>query len=80
MCDHVKKCKDRYADLLEGNDPTTGRFEPCFSQEDTHLPKEGHALSTGFTYELEKDHENTKTVNQLIAEFTAKAQEEVKAV
>ena len=80
MQDHFKKCKDEYAELLEGVDPTTCHYEPCFSGEDTHLPKEGHAPPTAFTYKLKKDHENTKTVSQLVAEFVAKAQEEVKTV
>ena len=37
-------------------------------------------LSTPFTYKLEEKRVNTKTIEQLISEFCAKAQEEVAAV
>ena len=80
MRDHVKKCKDMYQDLLEGSDAETGLYEPCFCKGDTHLLKEGLAPPTSFTYKLEEKRVNTKTIEQLILEFCAKAQEEVTAV
>ena len=79
MRDHVKKCKETYHDLLEGSDAETGLFEPGFCKGDTHLLKEGLAQPTTFTYKLEENHKNSKTVEQLISEFHARAQEEVTA-
>ena len=75
MRDHVKKCKDTYHDLLEGSDAETGLYKPCFHKRDTHLLKEGLAPSTPFTYKLEEKRVNTKTIEELILEFHAKAQE-----
>ena len=80
MRDHVKKCKETYCDLLEGSDAEIGLYEPCFHKGDTHLSKEGLAQPTDFTYKLEENHKNSKTVEQLISEFHVKAQEEVIAV
>ena len=80
MRDHVKKCKETYHNLLEGSDAETGLYEPCFYEGDTHLSKEGLAWSTAFTYKLEENRKNSKTVEQLISEFCAKAKEEVTAV
>ena len=75
-----QKCKEVYQDLLEGSDVETSLYEPCFRKGDTHLSKEGLAWPAAFTYKLEENRENTKTVKQLILEFHAKAQEEVPAV
>ena len=80
MRDHVKKCKDTYHDLLEGSDAETGLCEPCFCRGDTHLLKEGLAPPKPFTYKLEEKRVNTTTIEQLVLEFCAKAQEEVPAV
>ena len=80
MRDHVKKCKETYHNFLEGSDAETGLYEPCFQKGDTHLLKEGLAPSMPFTYKLEEKRVNTKTIEQLILEFSAKAQEEVRAV
>ena len=80
MRDHVNKCKDMYQDLLEGSNAETGLYKPCFCKEDTHLLKEGLAPSTPFTYKLEEERVNTKTIEQLISEFHAKAQEEATVV
>ena len=77
MRDHIKKCKDTYHDLLEGSDAETGLHEPCFHKGDTHLSKEGIAPSTPFIYKLEEKRVNTKTIEELILEFHAEAEEEV---
>ena len=55
-----------YCNLLEGSDAETGLYEPCFCKADTHLPKEGLAPSTPFTYKLEEKRFNTKMIEQLI--------------
>ena len=47
-------------------------YEPCFCKGDAHLSKEGLAPSTPFTYRLEEKTVNTKTIEQLISEFSAK--------
>ena len=80
MRDHIKKCKDTYHNLLEGSDAETGLYKPCFCKGDTHLSKEGLAQPTAFTYKLEENCKNTKTVEQLTSEFLLKAQEEVTAI
>ena len=80
MRDHVKKCKDTYQDLLEGSNAETGLYEPCFCKGDTRLSKEDLAPPTPFIYKLEEKRVNTKTIEQLILEIHAKAQEEVTAV
>ena len=80
MRDHVKKCKEMYHYLLEGSDVETGLYKPCFCKGDTHLSKEGLAPSMPFTDKLEEKRVNTKMIEQLILEFSAKAQEEVTAV
>ena len=80
MRDHVKKCKETYHNLLEGSDAETDLYELCLYQGDTHLLKEGLAPSMPFTYKLEEKRVYTKMIEQLILEFSAKAQEEVTAV
>ena len=71
MRDHIKKCKDTYCNLLDGSDAETGLYEPCFCQRDTHPHL--HLQAGG-------ERVNTKTIEQLISEFLAKAQDEVTAV
>ena len=75
MREHVKKCKEKYQDLLEGSDAETGLYQPCFCKGDAHLPKKGLASPTPFTYKLEKGRVNTKTIKQLISEFHTRAEE-----
>ena len=47
-----------------------------FCEGDTHLLNKGQAVVTDFTFQLEENQKNTKTVDQLIAEFGVRAQEE----
>ena len=78
--DHVKKCKGDHSELLESSDAEPGQYEPCFHKGDKHLPKEGLASCTRFTYKLDDKQVNTKTIQQLINEFKARAEKEVSAV
>ena len=80
MRDHVKKCKGDYSELLESSDAQPRKYEPCFRKGDKHLPKEGLASCTRFTYKLDDKQVNTKTIQQLIDEFKARAEKEVTAV
>ena len=80
MREHVKKCKETYQDLLEGSDAETGLYEPCFRKGDMHLPKKGLVSPAPFTYKLEGERVNTKTIKQLISEFHTRADEEATAV
>ena len=80
MRNHIKKCKDTYCDLLEGTDAETGLYEPCFCKGDTHLEKERLAPPTPFTYKLEEKTVNTETIEQLLLEFLARAQDMITAV
>ena len=77
--DHVKKCKGDHSELLESSDAEPGQYEPCFHKGDKHLPKEGLASCTRFTYKLDDKQVNTKTIQQLINEFKARAEKEVSA-
>ena len=78
MRDHVKKCKGDHSELLESSGAEPGKYEPCFHKGYKHLPKEGLASHTRFTYKLDK-WVNTKTIQQLIDEFKARAEKEVSA-
>ena len=80
MRDHVKKCKGDHSELLESSDAEPGQYEPCFHKGDKHLPKEGLASCTRFTYKLDNKWANTKTIQQLIDGFKARAEKEVSAV
>ena len=80
MRNHVKRCKGDHSELLESSDAEPGQYEPCFHKGDQHLPKEGLTSHTGFTYKLDDKQVNTKTIQQLIDKFKARAEKEVSAV
>ena len=70
----MKKCKETYWDLLKGSDSETGLREPCSCMGHMHLPKKGFTPHTPFTYKLEEERVNAKTVEQLISEYQARAE------